>query len=126
MLKTANPAVEAAKPQIAKAKLATPPASADLRGEAWLRAQPEDHFTLQLMALKEEKTARQFIALHHLQNQAAYIPVRHDGQILYTLVYGAYASHGEAERAAKAIPPKWGAPNPWIRSFKSLRAQPGK
>jgi type II secretory pathway predicted ATPase ExeA len=117
---------EVVKPQIAKAKPAVhPAASGAIRGEEWIRAQPEDRFTLQLMAVKEEKTARQFIEIHHLQDKAAYIPVRHDGQVLYTLVYGDYATRGEAERAAKQMPAKWGAPNPWIRSFKSLRSQPG-
>jgi septal ring-binding cell division protein DamX len=118
---------EVVKPQISKAKPAVhSAASGSIRGEDWIRAQPEDRFTLQLMAVKEEMTARQFIEMHHLQDKAAYIPVRHDGQVLYTLVYGVYATHGEAERAAKQVPAKWGAPNPWIRSFKSLRGQPGK
>lgn len=102
------------------------PANEGILGEEWVRAQPGDHYTLQLMALREEKTARQFIEMHHLQDKAAYFPIRRDGQILYSVVYGVYPSPSEAARAAKELPAKWGAPNPWVRRFKNLHSEPGK
>jgi DamX protein len=94
----------------------------DGRGTDWLKAQAEGNFTLQLMAIKDEATARQFIEAHHLQGKAAYFPVMSNGQTLYAVVYGSYPQRSEAVRAAKGLPKAWGTPNPWIRSFKSLPA----
>jgi len=92
------------------------------RGIAWLKAQADSNYTLQLMAIKDETTVRQFIETHHLQGKAAYFPVMSNGQILYAVVYGSFPQRSEAARAAKSLPKAWGTPNPWIRSFKSLPA----
>jgi len=127
----ASPPKSPAKPEAAKVVAAKPKAPAavsakgEIHGAEWVRAQPEDHYTLQLMALKEETTARQFIETNHLQDKAAYFTARRDGQLLYVLVYGVYANHSEAARAAKGLPAKWGTPNPWVRSFKDLRVGTG-
>lgn len=91
-------------------------------GADWLKAQAEDNYTLQLMAIKEEAMARQFIETHHLQGKAAYFPVMSGGQTLYAVVYGSFPQRSEAVRAAKGLPKAWGTPNPWIRSLKSLPA----
>lgn len=124
-----SPVKEPAKPEDLKPQASKPKTPASqaigngIRGEEWVRAQPAGQYTLQLMALKEEKTARQFIEMHHLQDKAAYLPIRRNGQILYALVYGVYPSQGEAAQAAKDLPAGWGAPNPWVRSFTSLRGE---
>ena len=89
-------------------------------GLAWLKAQAGDSFTLQLMAVRDEETARRFIEIHSLQDKAAYFPVKSKGRTLYALVYGSFPQHSEAVKAAKNLPASWSTPNPWIRSFKSL------
>jgi DamX protein len=125
----ASPVKELAKPEDLKPQATKPKAPASqalgngIRGEEWVRAQPAGQFTLQLMALKEEKAARQFIETHHLQDKSAYYPIQRNGQILYALVYGVYPSQGEALQAAKDLPASWRVSNPWVRSFKSLRGE---
>ena len=89
-------------------------------GAEWIKAQPNTHYTLQLMAVKDEDTARQFILEHQLQGKAAYLPVMSNGQTLYAVVYGSYPQRSEAARSAKDLPAAWGTPKPWIRSFNSL------
>ena len=89
-------------------------------GSGWLQAQADNNFTLQLMAVKDENTARQFIESHHLHDKAAYFPVTRNGQTLYAVVYGSFSQRSEAAQAAKSLPAAWGSPSPWIRSFKSL------
>lgn len=118
----AAPAEPPSPPESARVPGAAPvpPVSA---GAEWVRAQPADHFTLQLMAVKDEETARRFIERHHLQDKAAYVRVQRDGKAFYAVFYGNYPSLLEARRAAKALPPKWDTPSPWIRSFKAVRAQ---
>jgi DamX protein len=91
-------------------------------GSEWLKAQADNNFTLQLMAVKEENTARQFIETHQLHDKAAYFPVTRNGQTLYAVVYGSFSQRSEAAQAAKSLPAAWGSPSPWIRSFKSLHA----
>lgn len=125
----ASPVKESTKPEDLKPQATKPKAPASqalgngIRGEEWVRAQPAGQFTLQLMALKEEKAARQFIETHHLQDNSAYYPIQRNGQILYALVYGVYPSQGEALQAAKDLPASWRVSNPWVRSFKSLRGE---
>jgi DamX protein len=92
----------------------------NIRGAEWIKAQAAANYTLQLMAVKDENTARQFIEDHHLQDKAAYLAVTSKGQTLYAVVYGSYPQRSGAARAAKELPAAWGTPNPWIRSFKSL------
>jgi septal ring-binding cell division protein DamX len=89
-------------------------------GSGWLKAQADSNFTLQLMAVKDENTARQFIEAHQLHDKAAYFPVTRNGQTLYAVVYGSFSQRREAAQAAKSLPVAWGSPSPWIRSFKSL------
>jgi type II secretory pathway predicted ATPase ExeA/septal ring-binding cell division protein DamX len=89
-------------------------------GSGWLKAQADSNFTLQLMAVKDENTARQFIEAHQLYDKAAYFPVTRNGQTLYAVVYGSFSQRREAAQAAKSLPVAWGSPSPWIRSFKSL------
>jgi DamX protein len=89
-------------------------------GSTWLNAQADSNFTLQLMAVKDENTARQFIEAHHLLDKAAYFPVMRNGETLYAVVYGSFSQRSEAAQAAKSLPAAWGSPSPWIRSFKSL------
>ena len=100
------------------------PAMRGLDGAEWLKVQADSNFTLQLMAVKDEKTARQFIEDQHLQGKAAYLPVVSHGQTLYAVVYGSYPLRSDAARAAKGLPAAWGTPDPWIRSFKSIHSLP--
>ena len=128
----ASPAPAPPPPEKVKKTMAPPPepkkeeikqhVKMDAPGSEWLRAQAPNNYTLQLMAVKEEKTARQFIEANHLQDKAAYFTVRSHGQTLYAVVYGSYPQRSDAVQAAKGLPAVWGAPNPWIRSFKSLPA----
>ncbi len=91
-----------------------------LRGADWLADQPASHYTLQLMALREEHKVRAFIEQHKLQEQAAYFPVQRNKQVLYALVYGQYPNRVTALAAAKKLPASFGKMQPWARSFKSV------
>lgn len=104
---------------------AAPSATPDLKGVEWVRAQPSDHFTLQLMALKDEQGVRRIIARHRLAD-AAYFPIRRDGRTLYVLVYGSYLSREAATRAAAELPAGLISGQPWVRNFQALQKELGK
>lgn len=89
----------------------------------WISAQVSSNYTLQLMAVKNESTARKFILSHDLNDKAAYFPVKSKGQTLYAVIYGSFSQRSEAVRAAKSLPSAWDTPNPWIRRFRSLPTQ---
>ncbi|MEJ2653356.1 MAG: AAA family ATPase [Gammaproteobacteria bacterium] len=112
--------IVAPSPPAPKKTELTQPVKRAAQGLDWLRAQAPTNYTLQLMAVKEEKTARAFIETNHLQDKAAYFPVASHGQTLYALVYGSYPQRSDAVQAAKSLPSAWETPNPWIRRFKSL------
>ena len=116
----AKPVAPAASTPIKNNELKT--SSAGVYGAEWLKGQAESNYTLQLMAVKDENTARQFIDGHQLQGKAAYLPVVSHGQTLYAVLYGSYPQRSEAVRAAKGLPAAWGTPNPWIRSFNSIHS----
>lgn len=109
---------------VAKTPPAAPSATPDLKGADWVRAQPSDHSTLQLMALKDEQAVRRIIARHRLAD-AAYFPVRRDGRTLYVLVYGSYPSREAATRAAAELPAGLVSGQPWVRNFQSLQKELG-
>lgn len=110
---------------VAKTPPAAPSATPDVKGVEWVRAQPSDHSTLQLMALKDEQAVRRIIVRHRLTD-AAYFPVRRDGRILYVLVYGSYPSREAATRAAAELPAGLISGQPWVRNFQALQKELGK
>lgn len=110
----------APSPPAPKKTEVTQPVARAAQNLDWLRAQAPTNYTLQLMAVKAEKTARDFIETNHLQDKAAYFPVTSHGRTLYALVYGSYPQRSDAVQAAKSLPSAWETPNPWIRRFKSL------
>ena len=88
----------------------------------WLLAQPPGHYTLQLMALKDEATVRRFVERHKLERKSAVFFIERRGQRLAVLVYGSFATLKEAQQAAARLPKSWGVGNPWVRTFKAIRA----
>jgi DamX protein len=87
---------------------------------AWLTGQESKHFTLQLMALRDEVKVRNFIKKQKLKEQIATFHITRKSHQLTVLVYGSYPSRVEADEAAKALPKSWGVGQPWVRSFESV------
>jgi len=87
----------------------------------WLMAQPDNHYTMQMMALVDKPKVLRFVAQHKIAGQSATYPITRRGKVLTVLVYGSYASRAEVNEAAKALPKSWGVGQPWIRSFKEAR-----
>lgn len=87
----------------------------------WLMAQPDSHYTMQMMALVDKPKVLRFVKQHKIADQSAVYPISRRGKLLTVLVYGSYASRAEADKAAKALPKSWGVGQPWIRSFSDTR-----
>ena len=89
----------------------------------WLMAQPDDHFTMQLMALVDKGDVLAFVDRHHIGDQSATFTITRRGKLLTVLVYGSYPDWAAADKAARALPKSWGTGEPWVRSFADVHRQ---
>ncbi|MDX1252397.1 MAG: AAA family ATPase [Gammaproteobacteria bacterium] len=98
----------------------TATSSAALKDASWLLAQNSDHYTLQLMAMKNEATVRDFAVSHKLPAETAYFQINRSGGMLHVLITGIYSSRPQAEQAAKDIPALAGI-TPWLRKVGDVQ-----
>jgi len=96
------------------------PATAAFPDQAWVLAQNELHFTLQLGAFSKPEFARKFIQQEGLAATAHVYPQRRAGVTHYLVLYGSYADRP----AADPMKQKFRHLKPWLRSFGDLR-KPG-
>lgn len=94
--------------------------STTIKDAYWLLAQNPGHYTLQLMAMKNEATVRDFAASHKLPAETAYVHISRNGGMLHVLVTGAYSSRPQAEQAAKDISASAGT-TPWLRKVGDVQ-----
>lgn len=92
------------------------------RDQQWLLAQPASHYTLQLMALKDEKKVRHFAETNGMSGNSAIFFTTRRGNRLAVLVYGSFATQAQAKAAGVKLPRSWGVRQPWARSFASVQA----
>ena len=104
----------------AGAKPLSPTSNKPLAGQAWVLAQNELHFTLQLGAFSEPEFARTFMQQEGLASAAHVYPQRRAGVTRFLVLYGSYAKRS----AADPVKQRFGHLKPWLRSFKDLR-KPG-
>lgn len=93
------------------------PAGGDL---AWLRAQPPDHYTLQIFSGLQRENAQQAADQARSLGRVAIFPFSHEGAEWYGVVLGEYATSAEAKQAADQVAATLGGKAPWARSFASI------
>jgi hypothetical protein len=93
-------------------------------GQAWLNSQPAQHYTIQLAASLKATLIEDYIKQLALTDNFAHIVSLRDGQEWHGIVYGSYASMGEARDAMEALPKHWQSWQPWIRTFGTIKSHP--
>jgi DamX protein len=88
----------------------------------WLRRQPSDHFTLQLLATSSREKRDQFVNRQAQPERFATFETRRNNAAWYAVTYGSFATRAEANAAAAALPSSVGRVEPWIRTFASVQA----
>lgn len=125
----AAPAAEAPEVNAADATriaraTAAPDAAAEaaetLRREAWVLAQPGNHYTIQILAAGTDDLAREFIKQQGLAAEAAYIESPGQSTAVFRVIHGSYTSRALADKALAALPRGVAANSPWIRSFAEV------
>lgn len=95
------------------------PARQEVQGIAWLKQQPSDHYTLQLMAAVSPAPLYTLAGRVAQTEPVAVVASRRNGKQLHLLLQGSYATRHDAEHAAQQIGQQYGE-RPWIRRFSSL------
>jgi len=99
----------------------TPQFSKDtLRREAWILAQPPGYYTIQILAVDTYAAVREYIRLHALFANVAYLENSSQKAALFRVIYGSYPSRELANKAMAALPQSVRANSPWIRSFEEM------
>ncbi len=120
----AAPRIEKAAPKPsgtrpAKAKVRTQAAG----GLAWLRAQPDSAYTLQLVGARDRQSIRRFVRRHGLKQPHAIFERELNGKPWYSLVAGTYPDRQAAVAARARLPQSVAKAGVWPRTFGSIRQQ---
>jgi len=99
----------------------TPVRTPGRKDEAWLLQQNPGRFTLQLVGVQDEKSARAFIRQHQLQGAATYFRTTRNGHPWFSVVYGVYPGRGEAVAARSRLPGKLAKAGAWPRTLASVQ-----
>jgi DamX protein len=85
----------------------------------WLLSQDPDHYTLQLMALRDEAALLDLFRDVEAGQPLAHFQTLRRDEVFHAMVYGSFASRAEAEAAQ--LPPGIGRITPWIRKFRGVQ-----
>ncbi|MBL1259674.1 MAG: SPOR domain-containing protein [Thiotrichaceae bacterium] len=91
-------------------------------GAVWLKAQPEDYYSIQLAGSPSEKDIVRYITRSSLDGELAYVLLkRKNRSSWYVVLHGSFSSRAEAKRIVEFFPPELRKNQPWIRQFSKLR-----
>ena len=87
----------------------------------WYSAQSASRFTLQILGARSESAAQAFVREHG--GEYRYFKKQHQGQPLYVVTYGSFATRAAAQAALRALPAKVQAGKPWPRNFAGIQQE---
>jgi DamX protein len=92
-----------------------------LQSVDWMINQPDKSYTLQLLAVSEEKGIKRFLKLHKFSGNLVILKTKRNGKPWYALLFETYASRDEALNARKKLPKSYKSSSAWPRSILSIR-----
>jgi DamX protein len=119
----ASPATQAADAQTSD--VAVEPGSAPVRDAAWLRTQPADAYTIQLLAVGSEESVRAFAERHSLPAPAIVLRAEREGRPWWILCAGVYQNAATARAAIRDLSGTLRANQPWVRRVGDLLQSAG-
>lgn len=123
----AKPAVKPVVAPVPKPAAPKPVASAPVVASAapaggdWYASQPPASYALQILGTRSESSAKAFVSKNG--GQYRYFKKLHQGQALYVVTYGQFATRVAAQTAIKSLPASVQAGKPWPRSFASIQQE---
>jgi len=91
--------------------------------EKWLLEQDPRHYTIQILAVRQEKPLLKFIEETRINNRGrvAYFRSKLKGKDWYRLLYGVYPSKKSADSALNNLPSNIRQLSPWIRRIAPIQ-----
>jgi hypothetical protein len=99
---------------------APPPAAGDPAG--WVRAQPPENFTVQVMATRNLGALEAFLNKTRFPDAVGWFRFQRDGDTWFALLHGSYASREAAQSSVTHLPAPVQDAGVWIRRFSDVRA----
>jgi septal ring-binding cell division protein DamX len=96
-------------------------AAKSVKREPWVLKQNPRYYTLQLTAAQDEQAILDYIYKSRLAANVAYYRFLRQGQPWFAVVYGAFPTRSEADRAALRLQADLQQASPWIREFSSVQ-----
>jgi DamX protein len=93
---------------------------ANLKGEAWLRQQNPNAYTIQILGVHDRLILKKFLDKHSNENLATF-KTRHRNKDWYVVVYGVYPTRSQAKQALAKLPASLQENEPWLRPFASVQ-----
>lgn len=95
-----------AQPTVEKKPLPAKPASnANLDDLEWIKAQPANHYTLQVMVLSSKASVLRFLRKYaDYRGDLKYYSIGNEGEEKYVLIYGSFPTAIEASKIKAALP----------------------
>lgn len=109
------------KPEPAVNVKQQPKQQASIRPIEWIINQPAKSYTLQLLAVSDEKGIKRFIKQHKFKGNLVILKTKRNGKPWYALLYESYASRDAALNARKNLPKSFKSSSAWPRSILSIR-----
>ena len=91
---------------------------------AWIKSQPGQNYTLQLIAVENLASLNRYISLNSLDNQVVTVKTLRKGVPWYALIWGSFANRDLALAAQSDLPAAVRKGGVWARSFASLQNLP--
>ncbi|MCW1935647.1 SPOR domain-containing protein [Pseudomonas sp. MDMC_285] len=119
---TPKPATPAPAPApAATPKPAPATAAANSHAGSWYAQQPASRYALQVVGSRSEANIQALV--REGGSEYRYFKKVHQGQPLYVLTYGSFASRDAAQAAVKTLPAKLQAGKPWPRTLGSIQQE---
>jgi outer membrane protein assembly factor BamD len=91
------------------------------RDVAWIRDQPRNAFTIQILGLGHERGIRDFLRQEALEGDVAWFQTQRNGGAWFVAIFGSYPNAEAARAAIGGLPAGVRRNQPWIRSFGSVQ-----
>lgn len=112
-------ATKADEPAVpAKAAAQSQPA---MLGNAWLASRLPNHYTLQLMGMRDKSALLSFVAEHHLENKVAYWHTTYQGKDWHVLLFGDFVDREAAVAERTRLVRTLRGVKPWPRPFAGIQ-----
>lgn len=99
----------------------SPHSTSGTKNADWLLAQPEHHYTIQVLSAISQQRAKEYIANQENPEEFAVFCKQGKTRMLYIVVYGVFADRAAAKAASAKLADS--AISPWIRMFSSVHAE---